>query len=190
MDVIRNYRTGDAAAVLELNASNRPEVSALDATRLAWYAAHSPFFRVVVLEESEVGSDPGAGPDAAESQAGDVRPDQPVGFFVGLTDEQSDYDSPNFGWFSDRHREFAYVDRIALAESARGRGIGPALYRAFEQWSVAARKPVLCAEVNTIPPNPRSLRFHRLAGFVEVGRLRPYGPDQEESMLEKLLPGR
>ncbi len=46
---------------------------------------------------------------------------------------------------------------------------------------------MLAAEVNTEPPNPRSLRFHRRFGFIEVARFRPYGPDAEEAMLVKHL---
>ncbi|MEZ5226999.1 MAG: hypothetical protein R2710_10080 [Acidimicrobiales bacterium] len=67
---------------------------------------------------------------------------------------------------------FAYVDRIAIAESeSRDQGWGPALYHDFQAWAVANDRPRLAAEVNTQPPNPRSLRFHEIFGFDEVAAL-------------------
>jgi uncharacterized protein len=108
-----------------------------------------------------------------------------AGLLVGLV-EGADYASPNYRWFSQRHRRFAYVDRIALAPQARGAGHGPALYRRFEAWARAASRPVLCAEVNVEPPNPRSLRFHQRFGFVEVAQQDVYG-SYRVAMVEKDL---
>ena len=44
----------------------------------------------------------------------------------------------------------------------------------------------LAAEVNIEPPNPRSIRFHERFGFVEVGRLRPYDPDEEVALFNQI----
>lgn len=97
-----------------------------------------------------------------------------VGFLIGLT-EAAPYDSPNFGWFAERHPSFAYVDRVAIDEALRGAGWGPALYRGFQAWARQAGRPLLCAEVNTEPPNSRSLRFHELFGFTMVAQHEPEG---------------
>lgn len=35
--------------------------------------------------------------------------------------QDADYDSPNFGWFKARLDRFVYIDRIAVAPSARGK---------------------------------------------------------------------
>ena len=94
------------------------------------------------------------------------------------------YKSPNYRYFCDKHSKLAYVDRIFLAEAARNQGTGSQLYQAFFQWAQTNDKPVICAEVNTIPDNPGSHRFHQRAGFVEVDRLRPYSPDKEVAMYE------
>jgi uncharacterized protein len=161
--VIRDYRPEDAEAVLLLNETSQPEVGPMDADRLALFERISPYFKVIEIE-------------------GEV-----VGMLIGLTESEAEYPSLNFGWFRRRLDRFAYVDRVALAPSARGRGWGPALYHDFETWARGHDRPGICAEVNTIPPNERSMRFHRIFGFVEIGRFRPYGPDTEVAMLRKPL---
>ena len=42
--------------------------------------------------------------------------------FLIAFDQDADYDSPNFLWFKSRYARFVYVDRIAVAETARGQG--------------------------------------------------------------------
>lgn len=161
--MIRPYGPADKSAVLAINADNVPEVGAMDETKLDLFERISPWFRVVEVD-------------------GLV-----VGLLIGLTEESTDYTSPNYRWFLDRNSRFAYVDRIALAEAGRGRGWGPALYDEFSRWAIASSRPLLCAEVNTVPANPRSIRFHEIYGFAEVARQRPYGPDEEVAMFEKAL---
>ena len=47
---------------------------------------------------------------------------------------------------------------------------------------------LLCAEVNTEPPNPRSLRFHDLFGFDMVAQFEPTGsPEYRVGMMVKKL---
>ena len=160
--MIRDYISSDAAVVLALNASNVPEVGPMDLAKLELLAFESPCFKVVEIE-SEV-----------------------IGMLIML-DETSSYPSVNYRWFADRHESFAYVDRIALGETARGQGWGPSLYDIATSYGVEANKPYLCAEVNTVPPNPRSLRFHEINGFVVAGYQQPYGGDETVAMVEKPL---
>ena len=51
---------------------------------------------------------------------------------------------------------------------------------------------MLCAEVNTVPPNPRSLRFHQRLGFAPVAELEPWAdePGHLVAMVEKPVPRR
>lgn len=107
-----------------------------------------------------------------------------VGFAI-LLREGADYASPNYGWFSERHARFLYVDRIAISASARGAGVGRAIYEAALGRARAAGATHLCAEVNTLPPNEASLAFHDRLGFERLERRRPYGPDAEVVMLER-----
>ena len=159
---IRDRRPADDARIAAVNADNVPEVGPLDDARLALFATSAVQLRVVELD-------------------GTVE-----GIFVGLA-EGLDYPSPNYRWFAERHARFAYVDRIALQPSARGLGIADALYEAFEDWARATGRPVVCAEVNTEPPNPRSLRFHQRRGFEVVAECQPYGPDERVAMVVKHL---
>ncbi|MEM9561673.1 MAG: GNAT family N-acetyltransferase [Actinomycetota bacterium] len=161
--MIRRYDEADAEAVLALNAACVPEVGPMDADKLAGFAEWAPYFKVVEYD-------------------GRI-----VALLVGLG-EDAPYGSPNFGWFADRYPLFAYIDRVAVTEDQRGAGWGPALYRDFEEWAVDTQKPMLCAEVNVEPPNPRSLRFHEISGFESVEQFEPTGsPDYRVAMLVKKL---
>ena len=97
----------------------------------------------------------------------------PAGFVITFV-EGSDYDSPNYRWFSEREPAFQYVDRIVIDPAYRGRGLARRVYR-----ELVERRPdrPLVAEVNVEPPNRASLAFHASMGFEEVGRLggHPYG---------------
>lgn len=159
---IRDVEPADDTVLRALNASNEPEVGPLDDDRWRLFAAAAIRFRVVVAD-------------------GTIH-----GLFVGLA-EGVDYASPNYRWFADRHARFAYVDRIALSPQLRGSGAADALYDEFEAWASGSGRPVVCAEVNVVPPNPRSLRFHQRRGFVVVDEVAPYGGDERVAMVEKLV---
>ena len=156
--MIRNYKPGDLERVLAINDANQPEVGPLDEEKLTFLVSEGPLTRVVVSDG------------------------QVEGFLI-LLQEGSTYRSPNYGWFSERYSTFAYVDRIALTPAVRGSGWGVDFYEQAVQFARTKKKIVLAAEVNTVPPNPRSTRFHEKFGFVEIGRERPYGPDEEVAML-------
>lgn len=162
MTSIRPVHRDDLAAVHQLNASNQPDVGPLDDERVELFTGAAEAFWLVV-DGSEV-----------------------VGLFVGLL-AGHDYTSPNYRWFAGRWEQFAYVDRVALAPSARGSGLADELYDRWEQVARRADASVLCAEVNILPPNPRSVAFHRRRGFLRVAEFTPYGDDQRVAMLERSL---
>jgi hypothetical protein len=89
------------------------------------------------------------------------------GFLITL-DESAPYDSPNFLWFKARFPRFAYIDRVVIAPSARGRGLARRLYEDLFA-SASGHTHVFC-EVNYDPPNPGSDAFHSAMGFSDVGR--------------------
>lgn len=95
--------------------------------------------------------------------------DGPDGFVIAMT-EASPYDNPNFAWFKARHPRFVYVDRIVVAEAARGRGIARRLYAALFDFATANGKSIAGCEVNIDPPNPVSDAFHAALGFSEAGQ--------------------
>lgn len=89
--------------------------------------------------------------------------------FILTFDQSADYDSENFIWFRERYERFIYVDRVVIAESARGRGFARLLYEElFVTAKLAGHDKIVC-EVNSEPPNPASDAFHEALGFVEVG---------------------
>ena len=98
--------------------------------------------------------------------------DRPLGFINLVAPGTTAYESPNLRWFEawqDRMGlNVQYVDRIAIDPAARGLGLGQRLYKcAFE---LSACLDGLGCEVNSLPPNPGSHRFHQRLGFKEVGQ--------------------
>ena len=146
---IRPFGDGDIETCVELNNGSVPAVSETDAERLRALVAES--LLSLVAEDD-----------------GDI-----VGFCVNFGPGAT-YSSVNYRWFCERYDDFAYLDRIVVAPSARNLGIGAALYAAVEQH--IAGTPWLLCEVNLRPRNDGSLRFHERIGFVEVGQQEtPYG---------------
>jgi uncharacterized protein len=131
------------AAILALNAAHEVETSPLD------YAA-----LVEMLDSAFHSATEAAGRD---------------GFLIAF-DQDAPYESPNFLWFKARYDRFVYVDRIIVAEHARGRGLARALYEGlFDRARAAGHERIVC-EVNLDPPNPGSVAFHAALGFAEVGQ--------------------
>lgn len=155
---IRPLAVGDLPAVRRLNAQNVPEVGPLDRDREQFFLSDDVTAWVVTLDGS-LG-----------------------GWFVGMFDGVA-YASPNYRWFSREYDRFAYIDRIALAPDARGRGLADAIYDRWTQVAMDAGRTRLCAEVNTVPANPRSLAFHRRRGFLQVAEEAPYGGVERVAML-------
>jgi uncharacterized protein len=142
LDVALGTPLGEA--ILALNNAHAQELSWLGSERLQYLAEHAFLARCIGALDA----------------------------FLLAFDQDAPYDSPNFLWFRERFPRFVYVDRIVVAESARGRGLARALYRdLFEQAARAGHERTVC-EVNSRPPNPESDAFHAALGFVEVGNAR------------------
>ncbi|MEM9738467.1 MAG: GNAT family N-acetyltransferase [Pseudomonadota bacterium] len=145
---IRAYRSSDLAVLYAINQASTPGVgSEADAAGLA---------RWIALSTCLVATDDDDGP---------------VGFITLIPLGTSAYLSANLRWFEawqdQMGGDLIYVDRIAVAASARGQQIGAGLYAAAFAASVG-RSGMAC-EVNLAPPNPGSLRFHAGQGFEHVG---------------------
>lgn len=156
---IQDVTERDLRAVLALNKSEVPHVGQVDIDRMRWFAAHANYFRVVRYE----------GRLAA--------------FLIGLLPGSS-YGSINYRWFCDRYVDFAYVDRIVVAEHARGCGLAGRLYDDFVAASPASVRFLTC-EVNIQPPNEQSMRFHLKLGFSEVGTLTSDAGRKKVALLVK-----
>ena len=93
--------TSLGAAVLALNNAHAKELSWLEAERLQYLVGHAFLARRVGMLDA----------------------------FLLAFDQGAPYDSPNFLWFRARYPRFVYIDRVAVATSARGRGLARTLYR-------------------------------------------------------------
>jgi uncharacterized protein len=150
---IRPATPADFPAVLALNQEAVPAMNPIDAAFLERFAPAAAAF-LVAGPGAEVGGD-----------------DEVVGFLLALPPGVG-YDSDNYRWFTawcgERGLDFVYVDRVAVAAAARGRGVGRALYQALDR-HLGGRPQLLCCEVNLRPPNPGSRAFHERLGFRVVG---------------------
>ncbi len=145
---IRAANDQDMAALHRLNEANAPEVGSLSSEDFAALVDVATMVRVV---------------DPVDQQQ------DPAGLLVAMRPED-DYDSPNFLWFRRYFENFAYVDRVAIDQSARRRGIGSAFYALLEAWARAKEFSSIVCEVNLEPRNESSLAFHHNYGFREVGQ--------------------
>ncbi|MBB5632407.1 hypothetical protein BKA04_000630 [Cryobacterium mesophilum] len=142
---LRELTPSDLSAITELNNAATPAVPTMTEETLG-----------TLLEASTFGF--------AAADEDDV-----TGFVIGFA-AGSDYASPNFRYFEARGTDHLYVDRIVVAESARGMRVGQTLYERVVALAVAAGRTEVTCEVNLDPPNPGSLAFHHRMGFREVGR--------------------
>ena len=111
---------------------------------------------------------------------------RPVGFLNLVPPGTAAYTSPNLRWFEARGGNVNYVDRIAIDAAARGQRIGEALYEAAFA-ACAGRYDGIGCEVNRLPPNPGSLRFHKRLGFEEVGAQAFVPGEKEVIYLERKI---
>ncbi len=137
---VRKARGEDEDFILALNAACRPAVSDMSAQDFrdisGW--AH----RVLLAEEDG----------------------EPLGFVI-LIRPGTAYPSDNYAWFERNFERHLYIDRIAVSEAARGRGVGAALYDAALAIADEVGEERLTCEVNEDPPNPQSMAFHAALGF-------------------------
>lgn len=94
--------------------------------------------------------------------------DNDISGFIILMREGQNYDSLNYKFFNSQSFPFLYVDRIAIKDGHRRKGLGRMIYE--KTIDIAKDLDVsTCCEVNTIPRNDPSLAFHDTFGFLEVG---------------------
>lgn len=160
VNAIEDIRSFDLAPVLALNNAHAKETSWLDEKQLAALLGMAFYAR---------GIDRGA-----------------TAFLIAL-DHTAAYDNPNFAWFKAARNSFVYVDRIIVAESARGQGIARLLYEdLFDAARHSGHDRAVC-EVNIDPPNPSSDAFHAAMGFECVGQATIHAGTKAVRYLEKVL---
>ena len=89
-----------------------------------------------------------------------------LGYIICLP-PATEYGSLNYAWFNENMADFLYVDRIAVAQIHRDKGIGSRLYSHIIEYSGKQ----IAAEVSLNPPNLASMRFHGRFDFEKIGEL-------------------
>lgn len=143
VSVIRDYASSDLPAIWQINRENVPAVGEETPETLHEIVEVCSVALVVEINREVVG-------------------------FCLVLPPGTTYDSPNYRYFCDRYENFVYLDRVAFTAPHRGRGLGAALYREVERRAAAEW---FTLEVNVVPPNEGSMRFHLREGFVEMDRL-------------------
>ena len=128
-----------------LNQSNTPEVGSLESISHLQNLLQMSLLNLFVSNNEEI-----------------------MGFIICFK-ENSTYSSKNYKFFSEREKKFLYIDRVAIAEKYRRKGLGKSLYNKLEILCKENKIP-LCCEVNTSPMNKPSINFHKNLGFIEVGK--------------------
>lgn len=160
---LRAIQPDDMAWLVAVNNAEVPAVNPLDESDMAAIISEASFAMIAEAGQGAVNLQ--ASPvDEAPS---DPR-SEPLGFMLALTQTAS-YGSLNFRWFQRHFADFIYIDRIITAPSARGLGVGRAIYHGLFEFATQNALAPTC-EVNERPPNPGSLKFHKGLGFEIVGR--------------------
>jgi uncharacterized protein len=159
--IIRDVGEHELDSVLALNNAAGPNILPLDAHGLRFFHEHAAYFRVAEVD-------------------GHI-----AGFLIALT-QDAPYQSSNFQWFRQRFERFMYIDRIVIASTRRGAGVGRVFYADVTSFA-ELRVPQLTCEVFLEPRNDVAVLFHGTYGFNEVGQQLMPGVERRVSMLTKSL---
>ena len=141
---IRDVREHELDSVLALNNAAGPTILPLDAARARFFYDHATYFRVAEVDGHLAG-------------------------FLIAFDQDGPYQSSNFQWFRARYPAFVYLDRVVVASSRRGAGLGRVFYADVQSFA-ETRAPLLTCEVFLEPRNDVAVLFHGTYGFQEVGQ--------------------
>lgn len=142
---IRKAEEKDYPFILRVNEENVEVLSPMDEGRLRMFAEIADLL-LVAEEEGE-----------------------PRAFLIALREGVDSYDSENYRWFNKTFEKFLYIDRVVIDGPSRGLGIGKRLYQEVYARACGGGVPLVTAEIDTIPYNAPSLKFHKAMGFREVG---------------------
>lgn len=95
------------------------------------------------------------------------------------------YDSENYQWFEERGVRHQYIDRIVVAPSAKGTGVGTAMYESVFERARERGATEVTAEVNIRPHNPGSIAFHERLGFRQLAEQETKGGTVRVALLSR-----
>jgi len=143
---LRPLTVADHPALLRLNSDNRPAVAAIESVDLPGLLA-GPNPHLVAID-----------------RRGDV-----LGYLLCHPHDSGFRDTEIDELRRRIAAPFFYLCQVVVSPGHRGLGIGRAFYAAVAEKARRRGTARLCCDVNTNPPNPASLAFHRRLGFRELG---------------------
>jgi len=158
---IRDVREHELDSVLALNNAAGPTILPMDAAKARFFYDQATYFRVAEVDGHLAG-------------------------FLIAFDQRGAYGSSNFLWFRERLPSFVYIDRVVVASSRRGAGLGRVFYADVQSFA-EARAPVLACEVFLEPRNDVAVLFHGTYGFLEAGQQVMPETQRRVSLLTKEL---
>src|SRR3546814_1269626 len=108
--LIRDVSEHELDALLTLNNAASRSILPMDRDQLAFFFECAAYFRVAVIDGAL------------------------AGFLIALT-EDANHASANFRWFKQRFERFLYIDRIVIAKSHRGAGLGRIFYADLQSFA-------------------------------------------------------
>jgi len=157
---LREVTISDLEKIRTINEEAIPAVNTVSLDEFKWFLKRSIYFKVSLNEDEQV-----------------------CGFLLVLP-TGLEYESLNYKWFSDKFSDFAYIDRIAVKDEFRGKGIGKSLYVDLEKSVMKDIKRIAC-EFNIKPPNLVSKKFHEGLAYKRVGTQLTENETKEVSLMIK-----
>jgi len=131
--------------IYEINQDNVPDVGTLDSiSKLKELISISSYHSILLLDNNVIG-------------------------FSICFREGASYWSENYKYFTKHLKKFLYVDRIAIDQNYRRKGLGQKMYKDIFL-NAEQEELTITAEVNTKPINQPSLNFHTTMGFKQIGK--------------------
>ena len=157
---LREATINDLKTIRAINEDAIPAVNTVSTEEFLWFFERSLYFKVSVDKKEQV-----------------------CGFLLVLPTDLN-YESLNYRWFSKNFSDFVYIDRIAIKNEFRGKGIGKSLYLDLEQYVEKDIKRIAC-EFNIKPENPISKNFHEGLEYKNVGTQLTEKDTKEVSLMIK-----
>ena len=132
--------------IINLNKKNMPAVGELDEELYYRFLEHSDYFKLIRYNSLL------------------------IGFLVGLLPNRPYY-SVNYKWFENKYKSFIYIDRIVILSKYQNMGFGSLFYDDLRS-NFKNCCDFLTCEINIMPSNDVSMKFHKKYGFKEVGQQR------------------
>jgi uncharacterized protein len=158
---MRIMRASDVPAVTELNNSAYPAVTILTEEEMASLFALCDISLIATNRDKQV-----------------------TAFLLSLSMGKP-YESENYRWFEERGVRHQYIDRVVVSPSAKGTGIGRALYESVFEHARQCGANEVTAEINVRPANPSSMAFHERLGFQRLSEQETKGGSIRVALLAR-----